>query len=636
MNFSVSNNLIPCGLVAAPLTVLTFATHAACEFGAFFRSALVHGLHPRLLGWGSPVDGLALQRKAHAVAEEVARYDPSQLVLFADAFDVLFLDGADAILDTYTRLGRPLVFGAEKGCYPDGALEDEYPEAPTPWRFLNSGAYMGPAGCVRTALAEMLAHPRAAEGAMDQELAALVHLRGRSPIALDHRCELFMNLHLSQHDIVWTNGRPCNRVTGTRPALLHFNGNAKRDIRTAVRRLRLEHRPIDLSPLGSLERTAVAAACPAGPAPRPRPMGDRLEDLAWTVRSTLAQGRASLARRPLRTRVLDAAARRGLVLNRLRGASAADLYYRNVYRRRILTSPPMACEAPGADVIEVHTLTCEIDHLGTLWAVKTLLGHAGLRARVVLHDDGTLSPRVRARLRHHLPGATIVAPSDAARAIEPLLSRYPECARFRDRAAPLSRKILDIPLLSTSGRCIILDSDVLFFQRPERLRGYVSAGIPCFMTDGQRAYSLPLDTLERHTGAPVVDRLNSGLLHITRDMVILDTLEAFLRAAREHGRMSWLGRRWLEQTAWAVLFSQPGRMVARLGPEYQISYAPIDDATVAHHFPNDGSRRLFYDQGLRRLARDGFLGRLPQLDRQRTPLTLDTPGAIAVDGGTNR
>ena len=64
--------------------VLTFATHEAFEFRAFFRSALVHGVSPKLLGWQTAEEG-ALHRKVTAVAAEIANYDDERIVLFVDA-----------------------------------------------------------------------------------------------------------------------------------------------------------------------------------------------------------------------------------------------------------------------------------------------------------------------------------------------------------------------------------------------------------------------------------------------------------------------------------------------------------------------------------------------------------------------
>lgn len=190
-------------------TVLTFATHAAFEFCTFYRSALIHGMSPKLLGWKTAPDG-ALRNKVTAVAAEIADYDDSRIVLFADAFDVFFLDPLSVIVEHFRAFGKPIVFGAEKCCAPYWELAGDYPESVTPWRYLNSGVYIGYAGALKELFREMLAFPEVAmrpgwaapmEQAMDQELATFVHLYGSSEITLDHRCEIFMNVYLSQWDL---------------------------------------------------------------------------------------------------------------------------------------------------------------------------------------------------------------------------------------------------------------------------------------------------------------------------------------------------------------------------------------------------------------------------------------------------
>jgi len=48
----------------------------------------------------------------------------------------------------------------------------------------------------------------------------------------------------------------------------------------------------------------------------------------------------------------EAAARRGIIIWDVRGSSLRDQYYRNIYRRQILSSPPIAC-GPDAGEFDV-------------------------------------------------------------------------------------------------------------------------------------------------------------------------------------------------------------------------------------------------------------------------------------------
>jgi len=607
-------------------TVLTFATHVAFEFCAFYRSALIHGISPKLLGWDTAPEG-ALHRKATSVAAEIAEYDDGRIVLFADAFDVLFLDPLPGIVERFRAIGKPILFSAEKGCYPSWDLAVDYPKPVTPWSYLNSGAYIGYAGPLKAMLREMLALPSVREDAMDQELATLVYLYGSSAMAIDHRCEVFMNLHLSQWDLEWTGKRYRNRVTGTLPSILHFNGNAKNDQRRFSRRLGYEKQPVDASLLGSLEGDVLLHNCSAGRRPRPQSLRERFREFRWPVQSGLAQLNERLGRPPvagwggqrlarfkkLVEQAVQAAARRGIILSDVPGSSLRDQYYRNIYRRRILESPPMSC-GPGDGEFDVRIVTCEADYLDALWALKTFLAFSGRRPHVVIHDDGSLSPLARTTLARHLVGARFILRDEADREIAASLRGYPRCARFRARTRPNGLKLLDLALLGCRRPFILLDSDVLFFRAPEELLAHADARRPCFMSDGQNAYSFPLPELEEVIGRSVLERVNSGLMYVDAELLDLDLLERYFGLAQGAGRISWLAWQWLEQTGWALLLSASRRGVARLSMNYQISQTPISRVTVSHHFVNDGSRIDFYDRGLRRLRDDQFLDRLARGD----------------------
>lgn len=281
---------------AVKTVVLTFATHAGCEFCAFYRSALEHGIYPMLLGWESEGDVDVLQRKAMAVASEIEVYDDDAIVLFVDSFDLLFLDRLETIVARFKALAKPILFAAEKGCYPLEQMIDLYPPSPTPWRFLNSGAYIAYAGPLKWMLRDMLAHPRAADGAMDQELATLIFLDRTHDIGLDYQCDIFMCMHLSQWDVRCRHGRYRNWVTGRAPAILHFNGNAKPDQGRFNRQLRHAGQSLNTSGLPSFEAAVLAAHCKSVRDPARR----RLDDWLWSARTGYIQlrhaARARLAR----------------------------------------------------------------------------------------------------------------------------------------------------------------------------------------------------------------------------------------------------------------------------------------------------------------------------------------------------
>ncbi|KNC46364.1 uncharacterized protein AMSG_02816 [Thecamonas trahens ATCC 50062] len=265
----------------------TYATHRGSD--DLFCKALSSAWHARvplqILGWGTRWTGLADKLKGVQLALEAL--PPHDIFVFVDAYDVLFVENVDVLQEAYVAamaqyareadLGDVVLFAGERGCWPymDGRPEGKelcevvYPTSPTPYRYVNSGMW---AGTVRSAqrlmalVADVLA--AAPDGANDQEIISDLYLARipgvtDSPIVLDTATWLFMCLHLSQTDL---HNDLTNKLTGHKPAILHFNGGSKpsmRSIASALPTPRSEAPEFDLASIaadGGLELTRASLA----------------------------------------------------------------------------------------------------------------------------------------------------------------------------------------------------------------------------------------------------------------------------------------------------------------------------------------------------------------------------------------
>jgi len=184
---------------------------------------------------------------AHAYA---ASLPPDDLLLFTDAFDVLFTNKPAEIIKQYQLLQSnnniSILFSAECGCWPHiienrgVACFKSYPLAPTPYRYLNSGTWIGRASMAKTMLEEVIREAgKDFANANDQKLVADMFIAGRFGISLDYYNAIFQSMHMTldaplprcnpQQDIRLTKeGRWHNERTGGTPAVIHFNGGGKR------------------------------------------------------------------------------------------------------------------------------------------------------------------------------------------------------------------------------------------------------------------------------------------------------------------------------------------------------------------------------------------------------------------------
>jgi hypothetical protein len=239
-----------------------------------------------------------------------AEYGPGDVILVVDAFDVVIEAGPDALLAAFAAFDADVVFSAEANFYfRDKPVRPfywkHYPRGATPYNYLNSGTFIGRAEALRDLLQAMLARygvdPDDDRGLRridsDQTLYSRfyvdLHFGAAGPsVALDHRQELFAcaggrmfvtdsvpphrlesflafravrrrllrwRLLRFQDICVDLAARPDgfeNRLTGTRPPVLHLPGT-RRHFASALARLR-GTRPAS-SLLRSLARVLEAA-----------------------------------------------------------------------------------------------------------------------------------------------------------------------------------------------------------------------------------------------------------------------------------------------------------------------------------------------------------------------------------------
>lgn len=227
------------------LHAVTYASHHGRDdrFCRSLESAIRHDYNLVVLGWQLPWKGLS--QKLEAAYHYASTMPENDLLLFTDAFDVLYTEQAQHILDVFAKHQYKILFAAECGCWPH--IMDEpnvcftgYPKSPTPYRYLNSGTWIGVAKYAREMLAEVIAKAgKDFKNANDQKLVADMFISGKYGIKLDYQCEVFQSMHNTdppglpycnpRNELVLTNDKRWqNKLTNTRPAIFHFNGGGKK------------------------------------------------------------------------------------------------------------------------------------------------------------------------------------------------------------------------------------------------------------------------------------------------------------------------------------------------------------------------------------------------------------------------
>ena len=274
-------------------------------------------------------------------------------------------------------------------------------------------------------------------------------------------------------------------------------------------------------------------------------------------------------------------------------------HYRDRVRKRILRTAPVT--ATGDATCEIHVMTSSADWINMIWALKSFYWSAKRSYALCIHDDGTLGPQQEEALRRHFPRARVIMRAEADSKVLTLLKDYPRCLEFR-RTNQLSPKVFDFAAYLESDRMLLLDSDILFFSEPESLLAKIEDPeyrLNTFNGDTASAYTVTPQVVREHAAFELKERINSGLALVHKDSMRLDWLEEFLSLP------GIIGHFWrIEQTLYALCASRYG--VELLPPEYDVRLgAGLDFGPVRHYV--GAIRHLMYSEGMRRLARRGFL-----------------------------
>lgn len=193
------------------MRVLTIATDLENAFlqNVLVRSCATLGLEIVIL---RPREWKSFASKRAVLETYLSSLDAEQLddlFVFTDAYDAMFIRGAQHILDQYAQLGHPILFSAERNCWPLGPLGFALygPAPPEPARYLNSGGFIGRG---RDILALQRKYPTAPADAFeplrvlashgfdlreftfsDQYWWTLVHLLERDLVGLDRGRRIF-------------------------------------------------------------------------------------------------------------------------------------------------------------------------------------------------------------------------------------------------------------------------------------------------------------------------------------------------------------------------------------------------------------------------------------------------------------
>jgi hypothetical protein len=209
------------------LRILSYATDFNNQNFKLLQNKLDVEVLPILQNWSWD-----FYPKSFSVYETIKKFNPEDIVLVCDAYDVLPTKKLtknilfDKINEKFDL--NKITFNAEKNCYPDMSLTNLYPESNSPWKYLNAGIYVGKVKKVLVMLENLL--PKI-KNSMDQKEFSISFINNKFDITLDYNCDIFQTMYmLNDDDLFINNNTILNNKTNTEPLLFHGNGKSNLSI----------------------------------------------------------------------------------------------------------------------------------------------------------------------------------------------------------------------------------------------------------------------------------------------------------------------------------------------------------------------------------------------------------------------
>lgn len=226
---------------------------------------------------------------------------------------------------------------------------------------------------------------------------------------------------------------------------------------------------------------------------------------------------------------------------------------------RLPAPVPAPNQEPG---LEVWFLTGKRFWYQTAFCAWSLARHT--QRELVLHlvDDGTLRSDQEQQLRRLFPSGDTRWKHEVAAELDQHLpvSRFP-VLRQRWSDYINIRKLTDIHL-GSRGNKLVLDSDMLFFQRPDELLAWWDQPDgPCLMLDCVESYGYSRELMEELAGASIPPLLNVGICGLASELINWEELEYWCQILVEREGTSY----YLEQALVAMLAARSSPTVMPRG-----------------------------------------------------------------------
>ncbi|MDB5132575.1 MAG: hypothetical protein JWR02_2324, partial [Mucilaginibacter sp.] len=176
------------------------------------------------------------------------------------------------------------------------------------------------------------------------------------------------------------------------------------------------------------------------------------------------------------------------------------------------------------------------------------------------HEDGTLTIKEIDLLKKIFPGIKIFIRSENNLKVQNYLSSkgLHNCAKLRGYYL-FSIKLFDMIIEKRTPYMLHIDSDVLFFSKPNEILDIIETGSfnGCYNLDVGNVYTFDDDTMSQYIPTPILNRFNSGILLHNFDESFFNFADLVMDN-KPQAVTSWV----IEQTLFAMYATLKGNFLA--------------------------------------------------------------------------
>uniref|UniRef100_A0A6C0BRP7 Glycosyltransferase n=1 Tax=viral metagenome TaxID=1070528 RepID=A0A6C0BRP7_9ZZZZ len=226
------------------IQVVTVGTDPVDGYNRFIESTVIYGFPYICLGFGSTwrgndmANGTGGGHKIVLLQEYLDTFNDNdeRIILFSDCYDAVLQGPPNLVINKFVKMKQKekfdILFSAEALIWPDKSLSSEFPDVGTPYKFLNSGGFIGSIKHLKQLVNDKVECYQDDQLYYQKQYLKSVKNDINLKIKLDATSEIFQTLssHLNYIKLDISMSKVLNTLTNTVPMVIHGNGDVNSKI----------------------------------------------------------------------------------------------------------------------------------------------------------------------------------------------------------------------------------------------------------------------------------------------------------------------------------------------------------------------------------------------------------------------